>query len=179
MAGKSVILKWNPAISSFGMLSFLHSIYKEDNEGDWSIHEYEKVHAGDRFFMVKVGGGLCGIVGAGEIISDPVQDRDWSGRGRRVFYSDLRYELRVSPDTLPILESGVLEDNIPGFDWRGGHSGAVLEGQQARVLEQLYENYLLANAALFADRLQLIKRRGLPNDQLYIDGGLLAKIQEI
>jgi hypothetical protein len=83
----------------------------------------------------------------------------------------------VNPETLPILESSVLEDNIPDFDWNGGHSGAVLSEEQASVLNRLFDKYLRDNAATFADRLQLIERRHMDNDQLYISEELFEKIQ--
>ena len=110
---KIVILKWNPAISSYSMLRFLQDITWEDTESDWSIYEYDKVKTGDQFFMLKVGIGTCGIVASGKITSDPVVDEDWSGRDRKVYYSDYVCDFMVNPETLPILESSVLEDNIP------------------------------------------------------------------
>jgi hypothetical protein len=75
------------------------------------------------------------------------------------------------------LESSVLEDNIPGFDWNGGHSGVVLDDEQAAVLNRLFDKYLHDNAAIFADRLELIEKRGMENDQIYIDTELFDKIQ--
>ena len=177
MKKNCVILKWNPAISSYCMSRFLQAIEWEETGSDWSIAEYERVKAGDQFFMLKVGAGMCGIVASGTITSDPVAGEDWSGRGRKVFYSDYDCDFMVNPETLPILESSVLEDNIPGFDWRGGHSGVVLEEDQAAVLKRLFDKYLRDNAAIFTDRLALIEKRGMDNDQLYIEAEILAEIQ--
>ena len=83
----------------------------------------------------------------------------------------------VNPETLPILESSVLEDNIPDFDWRAGHSGVVLDGRQACKLNELYRKYLRDNAAVFADRFDLIAKRGMDNDQIYIDEKLFKRLQ--
>ena len=55
MKKNCVILKWNPAISSYSMLRFLDNISWTESESDWSIYEYDKVKAGDQFFMLKVG----------------------------------------------------------------------------------------------------------------------------
>jgi hypothetical protein len=71
----------------------------------------------------------------------------------------------------------LLEDNIPGFDWHGGHSGVVLGDEQAAVLKRLFDKYLRDNAAIFTDRLALIEKRSMDNDQLYIDEELLTEIQ--
>lgn len=177
MKKNCVILKWNPAISSYQFIDFLAAIGNCENESDWSIYEHDKVKTGDQFFMLKVGVGTCGIVAAGEIISDPVSAADWSGRGRKVYYSDYRCEFMVNTETLPIIDSTFLDDNIPDFDWHGGHSGAVLNEQQAEVLNRLYNKYLRENAPLFSDRLKLIGKRDIFNDQIYIDKKLFQKIQ--
>lgn len=177
MKKNCVILKWNPAISSYSMSRFLNDISGSEPESDWSIHEYEKVKAGDRFFMLKVGAGICGIVAAGFITSDPEQDADWSGRGRKVYYADYACEFMVNPETLPIPESRFLENNIPGFDWYGGHSGVVLNATQAEVLERLYSKYLHDHAALFAERIDLMAKRNMDNDQLYMEDDLWEKIR--
>ena len=177
MKKNCVILKWNPAISSYSMSRFLNDISWGEPESDWSIHEYEKVKTGDRFFMLKVGAGTCGIVAAGTITSDPEQDADWSGRGRKVYYADYTCEFMVNPETLPILESRFLENNISGFDWHGGHSGVILNATQAEVLDRLYSKYLHDHAALFAERFDLMETRNMDNDQLYIEDDLWEKIR--
>jgi hypothetical protein len=177
MKKNCVILKWNPAISSYNMSRFLQAIEWEESSSDWSIAQYDRIKAGDHFFMLKVGLGMCGIVASGKITSDPTPGEDWSGRGRKVYYSDYDCDFMVNPETLPILESSVLEDNIPGFDWNSGHSGVVLDDEQAAVLKRLFNKYLRDNAAIFTDRLALIEKRGMDNDQLYIEEELLTEIQ--
>ena len=177
MKRNCVILKWNPAISSYSMFDFLGHIICGEPESDWSVYEYDKVKTGDQFFMLKVGAGMGGIVACGKITSDPEVDADWSGRGRKVYYSDYKCDFMVNPETLPILERGVLEDNLPGFDWNGGHSGVVLDDEQASVLNRLFDKYLHENAAIFADRLELMEKRDMDNDQIYIEAELFEKIQ--
>ena len=177
MKKNCVILKWNPAISSFSMFDVLGHIICGEPESDWSVYEYDKVKTGDQFFMLKVGSGMCGIVACGTITSDPEAGADWSGRGRKVYYSDYECDFMVNPETLPILESCVLEDNIPGFDWNGGHSGVILDEEQTAVLNRLFDKYLCDNAAVFADRLKEIGKRDMDNDQIFIDQDLFNKIQ--
>ena len=177
MKKNCVILKWNPAISSYNMSRFLQAVEWRETASDWSISQYDRIKAGDQFFMLKVGHGMCGIVASGKITSDPAVGEDWSGRGRKVYYSDYDCDFMVNPETLPILESSVLEDNIPDFDWHGGHSGVVLDDEQAAVLKRLFDKYLRDNAAIFTDRLALIEKRDMDNDQLYIEEELLFEIQ--
>ena len=175
MKKKCVILKWNPAVSSCNMRWFLDRILWNENEFDWSIYDYRKVRVGDPFFMLKVGVGTCGIVAAGELTSDPEPGEDWSGRGRRVYYADCTCKLMVNPEVLPILECGELEGHIRGFDWHGGHSGSVLTDGQAEVLIQIFRRSLQDCAAVFFERLEWIEKRGMDNDQIYIDQKFLKE----
>ena len=99
----TVILKWNPAISSYRMIRFLDDIVQHNAESDWSIREYEKVRRNDRFYMLKVGHGATGIVMRGEITSDPESDADWSRQGREIYYCTYKAEIMLNPDTFPLL----------------------------------------------------------------------------
>ena len=165
----TVIFKWNPAISSNGMLSFLMEIAKEDHYGDWSVHDYDRIHIGDTFYMLKVGKGQTGIVKRGTITSEPVADADWSGRGRTTYYCDYDAEIMISPDAFELLTSERLREAIPDFDWFGGHSGVVLNDDQAAKLEELWQTYLAGMREEFRSRCELMKRRkNMVNDQLYI-----------
>lgn len=111
----TVILKWNPAVSSYNLIRFLDDIAQEVHESDWSIWEYERVKAGDTFYMLKVGHGQTGIVMRGKITTDPVADDDWSGRNRRTFYCDYDAEIMLNPDTFHLLDSEALRDSNPRF----------------------------------------------------------------
>lgn len=164
----TVILKWNPAVSSYNLIRFLDDIAQEVCESDWSIWEYERVRSGDTFYMLKVGCGQTGIVMRGKITTDPVPDEDWSGRNRRVYYCNYKAEIMLNPDAFRLLGSEELRDNIPDFDWTGGHAGVVLDERAAAVLETMWEAYLRENLAEFESRLDLIARRNMLNDQLYI-----------
>ena len=159
------------------MSRFLEDIQWE-GVSDWSIAQYDRVKAGDKFFMLKVGLGVCGIVASGKITSDPEIGEDWSGRGRQVYYSEYDCDFMVNPETLPVLESRTLKEHTPDFDWNGGHSGVVLDNKQAAVLKRLFDSYLKDNAAVFTERLALIEKRDMDNDQLYINKRLLTKIQK-
>lgn len=97
----AVIFKWNPAISSVSMLSYLQNIAREEADSDWSVWDYEHVKKGDTFYMLKVGCGQTGLVMRGTIRTDPFPDNDWSGRGRRVYYAEYSAEIMVNPDTFP------------------------------------------------------------------------------
>ena len=172
----TVILKWNPAISSYNMIRFLDDIVQNNPESDWSIWEHERVRKGDIFHMLKVGHGQTGIVMQGRITSDPESGEDWSRQGRKTYYSNYKAEIMLGPDVFPLLTSHVLQDNIPDFDWFAGHSGMVLNEKQAEMLDKLWVSYLQENKAEFQSRLDLMECREMLNDQLYLSPALQKKL---
>ncbi len=154
---KTVVLMWNPSISSYTMDRFeedLRSLASGWGPDDfnWSVWDYENARDDDRFFMVKVGPGTNGIVMSGTFSSNPYQDEDWSGKGRKVFYMDMLVEEMIHPDRCPILTSEKLAAYIPDFVWDGGHSGQLLNEEQADKLNQLWNEYLDENADIFKPR---------------------------
>lgn len=146
----TVILKWNPSFSSYSMLHFLMDI-RQSNLGvnvdfNWSVWDHEIIEDGDVFYLLKVGDyGQIGIVGRGVITSDPYPGEDWSGKGRQTFYVDFAPECLINPDVLPILDAATLSAKIPDFEWTGGHSGLVLNENQAIALDGLWKEYLAKN----------------------------------
>lgn len=147
-----VILKWNPAISSYTMKDFVNDMSQVDDEYgefNWSVWDYNAVKEGDEFFWLKVGYGQNGIVGHGSITSDPYEGEDWSGRGRKTFYVDFMPDMMICPDAARLLDADALQAAIPDFDWRGGHSGLVLSEAQAEKLHALWREYTEANREAF------------------------------
>lgn len=149
---KTVILKWNPAFSSYSMEQYLAEM-REAREGyfnfNWSVWNHDQIHEGDRFYWVKLGYGQTGIVGMGTISSDPYSGEDWSGKGRQTFYVDLEPQLLLNPDGLPILTAFQLDKELPSFDWHKGHSGVVLSDEEAQKLNQLWDEFVQSHAEAF------------------------------
>ncbi len=138
----TVILKWNPAFSSYTMARFLKDLEKcaLDNDGsigmNWSVWDYDHVAVGDTCYLLKVGFGQTGIVARGTITSNPYADEDWAFRTRRTMYCDFDFEAMINPDAFLLLTSAQLTKAIPGFDGTGGHPGLVLTPDQADELER-------------------------------------------
>lgn len=165
----TVVLMWNPAISSFKIeefrdciksmrnhdedeISFItdDDVFQDDSLSmNWSIWDYKNVHYGDRFFMVRVGEGQTGIVMAGTITSEPYKGKDWSGKGRKVYYSDLHCECMIDPDAAPHISTQELEEVMPEFDWTGGHSGRILNEAMAIKIEVMWAEYLYKYFGVF------------------------------
>ena len=148
---------WNPSISSYTMERFEEDLIEMANgweleDFNWSVWDYENAREGDVFYLVKVGPGSNGVVMSGTFTSDPYQDEDWSGKGRKVFYMDMTVKEMIHPDRCPILSSEKLSAEIQDFVWDGGHSGQLLNEEQADKLNQLWNEYLDENADIFKPR---------------------------
>ena len=136
------ILMWNPAISSVKMddhLAGLRNIWADYY--NWSVYDWEKAQMGDRFYLVRVGEGNTGIVMSGVFSSQPYAAGDWSGKGRTVYYMEMKPNLIIDPDKAPMISTKELEKAIPDFTWSGGHSGQMLTDDQAMKLEKLFAKY--------------------------------------
>ena len=145
----TIILFWNPKISSYTMERLREDLDYQQHVSNWSVWEHDKAHKGDRFFMVRCGKGQTGICMSGRFCSEPYKDEDWSGKGREVYYMDLRADTVIDPDLLPILSTELLSKKIPSFDWSGGPSGRVLPVKEAKKLERLWKKFLEQNDAIF------------------------------
>ena len=89
---------------------------------------------------------------SGKFTSDPYKGEDWSGRGRETYYLDLEPDVMIHPKYRPILSTERLMLSLPGFDWRGGHSGRLLESEMAERLEELWAEFLEKNEEMFIPR---------------------------
>ncbi len=145
----TIILFWNPSISSYTIERLREDLSNCAHVSNWSVWEHDKAHKGDRFFMVRCGKGKTGICMSGRFRSEPYQDEDWSGKGREVYYMDLMADTVIDPDLLPILSTEVLSKIIPSFDWSGGHSGRALPVEHAEKLEKLWVDFLEENKPMF------------------------------
>ena len=149
----TIILFWNPEVSSFKIAAY-QRLLENINHGhmNWSIHEHEKAHFGDRFFMVCCGRKSAGICMSGYLVSEPYIDKDWAGKDRVVYYADIAIDYIINPKNLPILPSEEIMKEIPDFDWLGGHSGRVLAPEAAVKLEALWKTFVQQHINMFGLR---------------------------
>lgn len=152
------LLYWNPFFSSYKMDRFLEDfdfpegkdVLTDDDDWDrspdffnWDVLEHEKAEEGDRFYFVKVGYDKpTGIVGSGYFISEPYEDEDWSGQGRKVFYMDIEWETIIKPTSDKLLKTEVLAEAIPEIVWTKGRSGVMVDPEIADKLDELWEKHL-------------------------------------
>jgi len=140
---KTFILMWNPAISSVKLDDHNKSVENMLTEYfNWSVCDYKEAKCGDRFFLVRVGEGNTGIVMSGVFESNPYEAGDWSGKGRQTFYMDMKPNIILNPETTPMLTTEDLQKSISSFDWTGGHSGRLLNPDEAKAIEELWADYV-------------------------------------
>lgn len=151
------LLRWNPAISSYSLADLDKDMndYAQgywDFNFNWSVYEWEKAHKGDRFFLLRVGEGNTGIIAAGRFTSEPFKDDDWAKKDREVYYMNMEFEAIFHPERSAIITPEELEKEIGGVNWRSGHSGELLEKENATKLELLWRDFVGRNKSLFLPR---------------------------
>lgn len=145
----TIILFWNPGISSYTIKRLREDLTHYAHVGNWSVWEHDKAHKGDRFFMVRCGEGKTGICMSGRFRSEPYKGEDWTGKGREVYYMDLMADVVIDPDVCPILSTVELQSLIPDFKWDGGHSGRLLPAEEAEKPEDKWEEFLAEHEEIF------------------------------
>ena len=143
---KTFIMRWNTDISNYKLCEFEEAMDDFADDFfyyDWSIWDYQKVHWGDKFFMIRTGKGRHGVVMRGTIIGMPYPDEDWSGKGRKVYYVRMRLSHMIHPEkALLLLTTEDLGKAMPGFNWEEGHSGVILDDDMAKQLDDLWHDYV-------------------------------------
>ena len=152
------LLYWNPHFSSYKLDRFLRDfafpegkdVLTDDDDWDrspdnfnWSIVEYEKAKAGDCFIFVRVGYEKpTGLIGVGHFISEPFQETDWSGQGRKVFYMKMEWESVVNPASDKVLKTHELIKAIPEVHWASGKAGVEVAPEVAQKIEALWKQQI-------------------------------------
>lgn len=155
---KTFLLYWNPFFSSYKLDRFLNDFNFPEGEDvltdaddwdrspdffNWSIIEHEKAKRGDRFIFIRVGYEKpTGIIGVGTFTSDPYEDADWSGQGRKTYYMDMRWESVVNPTSDKVLKTNVLIDAIPEVIWSKGKAGVEVAPEIAEKILALWQKHL-------------------------------------
>ena len=137
---KTSILKWNPERTSYGLNDFQRDFTKlEYGPFRWPVEEAESIRSGDNFFLVKTGGGNCGIVMKGFFISDSYPAK----KGSASKMADIRPTHMFHPDNPKgILTLTELKAGIPDFPWENWASGHRVSESQAATLNRMWERFL-------------------------------------
>lgn len=164
---KAYMLRWNTDISNFKIKDFEDCMKQFRDPAfclSWSIWDWQDARIGDKVYMLRVGEGTTGFVMAGEIISEPYVDEDWSGKGRVTHYVDIRLVQMIHPEKATILDTEDLSESFDGIEWTGGHSGTLLSAKDAYHLEKLFDKYLVDNRKQFEDSDKAVTLDEIPEE---------------
>ena len=141
------ILRWNPAISGCTEKDFQEDFewYKDgaplssEKWGEikrlfWTVKDWKNVEYMDLFVMVRVGRGATGIMGCGYLHSYPLQEQREDGSWGRTRFFRLSYLFMQLPDKTGLMTGEDLCNAIPEVDWLHGHSGELMNVENAERL---------------------------------------------
>ena len=131
------ILRWNPAISSYKMEEHKKICEQIKNEVvfyNWSVREWENLHAGDAFALLQVGTENDGIAMIGKFISEPYEGDSWRKDGTKIHYADMQIFYACDLDKKRSFRAVYFEKKFSDIKWHGGHSGEKLSEQVSEEL---------------------------------------------
>lgn len=136
------LMRWNPEISNFKLNDYKELISQSAGyvSLNWSIHDWLNARVGDKVYMLRTGIDYpkSGLILKGTITSNPELGEDWAGQGKARYYVDFVCDDCVGTMESPIILTTELEATIPSIDWRQGHSGELLSGEQTELLDELW-----------------------------------------
>lgn len=136
------LMRWNPEISNFKLNDYKELISQSAGyvSLNWSIHDWFNARVGDKVYMLRTGIDYpkSGLILKGTITSNPELGEDWAGQGKARYYVDFVCDDCVGTMESPIILTTELEATIPSIDWRQGHSGELLSGEQTELLDELW-----------------------------------------
>lgn len=137
----TAILTWNPEESGFSVEEHNEQIPRLLTDFfHWHIQTSEKPKWGDRFYLIKVGGGERGIVMSGVFISKAYEIANGQYDAP---YMDMHVNFILNPKEAPMLTTDELSKLIPSFDWEQSPSGCMLSSEEAQKMEHIWKQYLL------------------------------------
>lgn len=146
------IMAWDPTTSHYTIDELDNDMAKWakgywPTDFGWSIHEWQKAHKGDRFFMMHVGESGGGIFAAGRFTSVPYAE-DYNGK----HHINMEFETVIHPERAEIITTEELEHELAHIDWRNIPSGQMLSKEDAVRMELMWRDYVGRNKTLYLPR---------------------------
>lgn len=137
---KVVILTWNPANSDFKIEDFRKARDEYESYEGCSLHWKVSIlgdwdEESNRFFLIRMEQGKADIVMSGGIESAYYENDD--------SFAELDPDYIVNPETT-FLDSSVLNEELPGYDWNNIVNGTELEKWEGSKLMRLWFSVLFA-----------------------------------
>lgn len=132
---------------------------------NWSCGNSQRIHIGDRVYLMRLGLEPKGIFASGIVISEPYQDDNWNDLSERdtALYIDIEFDRMLNPDLQPLLDPKTVSND---FNWFPQRSGVTIPSEIAVDLELAWKN-LIANQGIEASSPSTLE---FPNNQNFKEG---------
>jgi 5-methylcytosine-specific restriction protein A len=142
---KTYLLTWNPKKFDWNTLEQDIARIQEFgfHKDRWSCGRNKSIVPGSRVFMLRQGKEPRGIFASGHVLSQPFEDIHWTDGEKTSLYIDIRLDTLLNPENEPILPRYLLNNDILNHvNWDTQASGISIREDVAKVLEQIWENFL-------------------------------------
>lgn len=141
----TILLTWNPLKYHFNDLD--DRILQVADHGScgyrWSCYRTRATKAGDRFYLLQLGRGPhTGIIGSGEVTSNPFRGTHWHAPSAKAWYVDIEFETLLQRDSPKILGIAELQRRYPEQHWTPQSSGTALMQAYEKPVARLWRNRL-------------------------------------
>lgn len=139
---RTYVLMWNPDSRSSDMSEeeyrmCISHIWPHKYDLLWDVSDCRSMRMGDRFFVVRNGQEVNGIVMSGVFGSSAYFQRNYMNS----FSVVLDFNFTVDYNEHPIVTIEQLKEAVPDFDWSRTFGNYKLKTNQAKSLEALFAPY--------------------------------------
>lgn len=139
----SYLLTWNPEKWSQEELEKYYEKYKSNEVVKWSCGNTKKIISGDYFYLLKQGKYGSGIIGYGNIVSSPYNEKhydvEYASKGKLALFIDIRFEYLQKPSSPILIEREELQKlDLNCKIWNAQGSGKTIPyGIEVKLTELL------------------------------------------
>lgn len=142
---KTFLFAWNPNKWNWTTLEQTIDLIEQTGHATekWSVISHKKIQPGDRAFLMRLGVGPKGIMGAGFVLTQPFLSKHWSGEDKLVHRVMIDFEILLNPDKETLLSLDILhEGSLAKVNWTPQSSGIEIQPEFVDELEALWFDFL-------------------------------------
>jgi hypothetical protein len=139
---KTYLLTWTPSKSRWD--SFAQDV-KTLRSGRalavkrWSCGNTRSIQKGNRFYFLRQGASLPGVIGSGEIRRAPYEGKHWNDSSKSALYVGIRIDTLANPEVDPYLPTPELRSGRMGsYHWLPYKSGTSVPDRLVPALDRLW-----------------------------------------
>lgn len=149
---KTYLFAWNP--EKWNWTTLEENIEELQQTGRvtqmWSCASHKSIKVGDRAFLIKLGKGNRGIIGAGFVATQPFLAKHWSGSEKMVPRINIDFEALLNPNEEPILSINLLnQGKLINQHWSTQSSGISIKSELSEELESVWFDFLTTQNVRF------------------------------